>query len=78
MSFCRIKENRYLDGAFDTVEEVFGKEESDLKNIEMQSYGYITLLQIPQSGKSRNLFDFTIFWIDGCWQVKDIMIKCIE
>ena len=71
---CRIKENRYLDGAFDTAEELLCKIKSGLKNIEMQSYGYITLLQIPQSGKSKNLFDFTIYWIDGCWQVKDIMM----
>ncbi|MBD5495152.1 MAG: hypothetical protein HDR12_12495 [Lachnospiraceae bacterium] len=91
---CRIKENRYLDGAFDTMEELLCKAESymsvgkaakervigelpcktksGLKNMEMQLYGYITLLQILRSGKSKNLFDFNIFWIDGCWQVKDI------
>lgn len=71
---CRIKKNRYLNGAFDTIEEVLCKAESDLKNIEMQRYGSITLLQVPRSGKRKNLFDFTISWIDDSWQVKDIML----
>lgn len=71
---CCITEYRHLDGAFDTMEELFCEVRARFKNIETQVYGYITLLQIPRSGKSKNLFDFTIYWINGYWQVKDIMM----
>ncbi len=40
----------------------------------MQLYGYVTLLQIPRSGKTKTPFDFTMFWMDGEWQVKDIIV----
>jgi len=72
---CCIKRYLHLNGAFDTVDELVCEVESCLKNYEEQTYGYITLLQIPPSGKNRNPFNFTMFWIDGCWQVKDIMVE---
>lgn len=72
---CRIKKNRCLDRVFDTVEELLCQVMADFKNMEMGLYGYVSLLQIPQSGKNKNPFDFTVFWIDGCWQVKDIVLN---
>ncbi len=69
-----ITEYKHIVGAFDTMEELLCEVKTRLKGIETKAYGYITLLQIPQSEKNKNLFDFTIYWIDGCWQVKDIMM----
>lgn len=70
---CRIRKCQCLDQTFDTAEELLCQVKEDFKNMEMKMYGYVSLLQIPPLGKNKNPFDFTVFWIDGCWQVKDIM-----
>lgn len=71
---CRIMEMKHINGFFDTMDELIHEIESCFRNSETQLYGYITVLQLPRSGKTRTPFDFTVFWINGSWQVKDIIV----
>lgn len=47
----------------------------------MLLYGLVSVVQVPQDEKLRTPFAFTLFWIDGKWQIKDISAydeKCLK
>lgn len=68
------EESRFVD-AYDNVDEIIGVLGSYSQKEEgMQLYGRIEVIQVPQDAKLMNPFAFTLFWIDGKWQIKDIDI----
>lgn len=72
------EESRFVD-AYDTVDEVIEVLELySQKGEGTQLYGHIEVIQVPQDEKLRNPFAFTLFWIDGKWQIKDIDIHTGE
>ncbi len=64
-----------VDGFYDTAEEMFCHIEKSFEGSGRYAHGYVSLLQVPQSEKTKNPFDFTVCWLDGQWQVKDIMME---
>ncbi|MCM1561269.1 MAG: hypothetical protein NC123_17265 [Butyrivibrio sp.] len=64
-----------LDDFYDMAEEMFRHIEKAYEGSETYAHGYVSFLQIPQSEKTKNPFDFTVYWLNGQWQVKDIMIE---
>lgn len=72
------EEGRFVD-AYDNVDEIIGVLELySQKGEGTQLYGHIEVIQVPQDEKLRNPFAFTLFWIDGKWQIKDIDIHIGE
>lgn len=67
-----IRNERNVCGFYEKVEELVKDVETLFHWEEMLKYAYIYVLHVPQSGKIKNPYDFTMFWIDGRWQVKDI------
>lgn len=70
-----IEEKSEFLGAYDTVDELTEMMEIYSENeMDMSLYGYVYVVQVPQDEKLRQPFGFTLFWIDGECQVKDIDI----
>lgn len=68
------KESEFVS-AYDTVDELIEMMEVYSENeMDMSLYGYVSVVQVPQDKKLRQPFGFTLFWIDGKCQVKDIDI----
>lgn len=67
-----IRKKCHVCGFFERVEGLVKEIEIEFNGAEMLSYAYIYVLHVPQSGKLKNPFDFTMFWLNGRWQVKDI------
>ncbi|MCM1123522.1 MAG: hypothetical protein NC416_13145 [Eubacterium sp.] len=66
-----------LDGAYDTLEEVM--EYTEMYQEEGPSISMdVTVLHVPQDTKVREVFQFTIFWIDGTWEIRDFIIASEE
>lgn len=71
-----IKEDSRLIDAYDTVDEMI-KRDLELYPQDGQGtslYGLASAVQVPQDEKLRTPFAFTLFWIDGEWQIKDIIV----
>lgn len=64
-----------FDGAYDTVDEVVKEMEDIYSGMEAKAYAYVIVLQVPQNEKVKEAFKFTMFWIDGQWQIKDLEIE---
>lgn len=76
-----IKTGREYWGVFDTVDEVVMKMEElieDMEENEISSHGLVSVVQVPRDEKLRQPFEFSIFRINGEWQVKDIFIYDID
>lgn len=77
-----VEEESSLTGAFDTLDEVTGELEEMRDFIKSchktNLYGNVTVLQIPQEEKVKEAFHFTMFLIDGNWQIKDLDIADAE
>lgn len=72
------EEGRFVD-AYDNVDEIIGVLELySQKGEGTQLYGHIEVIQVPQDAKLRNPFSFTLFWMGGKWQIKDIDIHTGE
>ena len=68
------KESEFVS-AYDTVDELIEMMEVYSENeMDMSLYGYVSVVQVPQDKKLRQPFGFTLFWIDGKWQIKDIIV----
>ncbi|MBD5487101.1 MAG: hypothetical protein HDR18_16545 [Lachnospiraceae bacterium] len=70
-----------LGGAYDTVDEVatemesiYGDKESRCRYGGM-GYASVTALQVPQNGKVKEAFRFTMYKIDGKWEIKDLSVN---
>lgn len=63
-----------FEAAFDTVDDVINRMQANAEGEERSRIGLVSVLQVPQKGKSRNPFYFHLHWIDGRWQIKDITI----
>lgn len=71
-----IKKESEFVSAYDTVDELIEMMEAYSENeMDMSLYGYVSVVQVPQDEKLRQPFGFTLFWIDGKCQVKDIDIQ---
>lgn len=64
-----------LGGAFDTVEEAEGELTKIYGGMEEMVFGRVTVLQIPQNGKVKEAFCFSLFWLDDKWQIKDLSVR---
>lgn len=76
LSGCDIEKDSELVDAYDTVDEMI-KKDLELYSQEgrgMSLYGLASVVQVPQDEKLRTPFAFTLFWIDGKWQIKDIIV----
>lgn len=73
---CFIRENNTLANAYDTVDEMIEEylESYSQDGQGMSLYGLASVVQVPQDDKLRTPFAFTLFWIDGKWQIKDIIV----
>ncbi len=69
-----IRKKCCVCGFFQMVEELVKEAEILFDGTEKLFYAYIYALHIPQSGGLRNPFDFTMFWLNGRWQVKDVFV----
>lgn len=71
-----IDRNGYgLDGAFDTIDELIAEMTGRYVGCEEEYYADVSVLEVPQDGKVAISFEFSLFWIDGKWEIKDL---CIE
>lgn len=59
---------------FATAEELF----TSRGYYEDGEYTWVNVLQVPKAGELKKPFDFTLFWFDGQWQVKDIIFGDVE
>lgn len=62
-------------GVFDTADELAGEMAEIYAGCEAEGCGRVTVLQVPPDAKVKDAFHFTLFWIDGSWQVKDLKIR---
>ena len=68
-----FREDSDFVDAYDTVDEVIEVMEAYSRDgMGKHIYGLVTVVQVPQDEKLRGPFAFTLFWIDGKWQIKDI------
>lgn len=82
MEDAQIKEKSWFKDAYDTVGEVievlepYSQDElgMSLDELGMSLYGYVSVVQVPQDEKLRTPFAFTLSWIGGKWQIKDIIV----
>lgn len=71
----QLKEESRLENAYDTVDELIEVLEPYSRDGQgMSLYGLASVVQVPQDEKLRTPFAFTLFWIDGEWQIKDIIV----
>lgn len=75
-----IETDSNMIGAFDTVDEVIEEMAGiyDGKEVKCYGYGYVTVLQVPQDAKVKEVFTFELFWIDGKWQIMILNINADE
>lgn len=71
----RTKVDEDVLGVYDTLDEVTEKLESLAKWADRSYYGEVDVIQIPQDEKVKTPCKFTLFWIDGKWQIKDFKIE---
>lgn len=70
----RIEKYTSLEGVFDTADDAVEEMARIYKGSEEESYGYVTVLQVPEGVKVKETFGYTLFWIDGKWQAKSLYI----
>ncbi len=61
--------------AYDTVSEITGEMDRIYGGMETKANACVTVLHVPQDGKVKEAFQFTIFWIDGKWEIKDLYVE---
>lgn len=75
MEEAQIKENSWFKDAYDTVGEVIEVLEPYSRDgLGMSLYGLVSVVQVPKDEKLRKPFAFTLSWIGGKWQIKDIIV----
>lgn len=75
---CRFEEKSELEEFFATAEELLASIQKCYESGEEGIYVRVNVIQLPQIGKLKQPFDFTVFWLDGCWQVKDILLHHVR
>jgi len=60
-----------LEGVYDTVEEMRAEMEKTYVGEEEKASAKVIVLQVPQDEKVKTQVTFTMFWIDGRWEIKD-------
>lgn len=64
-----------LVGAYDTVDELIADMTDIYGDCKEEYCADVTVLEVPQGKKVVTPFGFSIFWIDGKWEIRDL---CIE
>lgn len=72
---CLIDNNNSLVDVFDTVDELVAEIKRIYGGEEKKASAYVTVLQVPQDRKVKVAFKFTMFWIDGKWEIKDLCVN---
>lgn len=73
---CIKRENSSIGKCY-TVDEAVMKMESFVGKSKMLPYG-LASVEVIQDGKLRQPFEFSLFRIDGKWQVKDVAVYDID
>lgn len=61
-----------LDGAYETIEELIASMADLCSGCEDEYCADVTVLEVPQGKKAVTPFGFSLFWIDGKWEIKDL------
>lgn len=61
-----------LEGACDTVDELIADMADMYSGCEEEYFADVTVLEVSQGKKVVTPFGFSVFWIDGKWEVKDL------
>lgn len=61
--------------ARDTVDELTVEMEGIYGGMETKASAFVTVLQVPQGEKVKEACKFTMFWIDGKWEIKDLRVE---
>lgn len=68
-------EGKGLDGAYDTMDELIADMADMYRGCEEEYFADVIVLEVPQDGKVDIPFEFSLFWIDGKWEIKDIYVS---